>query len=270
MLWHYQSYARMKDGDRWLSRRMVALLYDPETKRVLFDSRQAALFADLGERPPAQVQALVRPPFDQFFLELDEPIELGYSRSGAEPDFGDVEAPAPLVDQPVHSTNNICRAILVTSDDEMVQVMMFFTSADWSASEGTGYYDARIFLRDLDTGLPLGKAGTFRSEGLGDPTFLDEDIPDESFVRLDDDRDWSPCEWASNLLLYAGLTNLLLTYMVAKGVQVVPEPLSRQQRRKLERKGLPNPWHVVRVEPRSRTVVQAAPAKGSVTATATM
>lgn len=46
------------------------------------------------------------------------------------------------------------------------------------------------------------------------------------------------------------LTGWLLTYMMAKGITIAPERLSRQQSRLLARKKLPNPWHVVKVEPR--------------------
>ena len=127
---------------------------------------------------------------------------------------------------------------------------MYFTSSDWAPQSGAGYFDARIFLLDLVSGQAMAKAGTLRTEGLGDPSLVEDDIPDESFVLIDDDRDWTPCEWASNLLLYSGLTNWLLVYMMAKGGRITEEPLPPQQRRLLARKGLPNPWHVVTVEPR--------------------
>ena len=37
---------------------------------------------------------------------------------------------------------------------------------------------------------------------------------------------------------------------MAKGVEIIAAPLTRQQRRFNERHGIPNPWHVVRLDPR--------------------
>ena len=42
----------------------------------------------------------------------------------------------------------------------------------------------------------------------------------------------------------------LLAYMTAKGIEIVEHPTSRNTRRLLERKALPNPWHVIKVEPK--------------------
>ena len=50
----------------------------------------------------------------------------------------------------------------------------------------------------------------------------------------------------------AVLLSYLASYMMAKGIVIVSEPISRQQKRLLARKGLPNPWHVIRVNPTVR------------------
>ena len=193
------------------------------------------------------MQALARPIFDCFYLELDEPIALGDSR-GAAPSNVLSDEDLPVTLDPV---NNVCRGLLLASepDNPHAQVVMYFTSSDCTG-QGEGYFDGRSFLLDLETGFSLASAGTLRTMGLGDLSLVPDDIPDDTFVLISDNQDWSPSEWASNLPLYAGLLDWMLTYMVTKGVEVIPEPLSRQQRRQLERKGLPNPWHVVRVEPR--------------------
>ena len=41
----------------------------------------------------------------------------------------------------------------------------------------------------------------------------------------------------------------LLAYMTAKGIEIVQHPANRASRRLMTRKGLPNPWHVIDVEP---------------------
>ena len=48
------------------------------------------------------------------------------------------------------------------------------------------------------------------------------------------------------LQYFANAATLLVAYINTKGISLEPEPLPRQQRRLLERKGLPNPWYVIR------------------------
>ena len=44
----------------------------------------------------------------------------------------------------------------------------------------------------------------------------------------------------------------LLAYLNAKGIEIVEHKLPRQQRRLLQRRNIPNPWHTVQVEPSVR------------------
>ena len=195
------------------------------------------LFAELGERPPQDVQAGLRPPFDQFFLELDEPIVLGGAGPEDDPD----------------SPTNVCRGFLLLRhpDRDLTQVAMYFTSGDWSGETGSGHFDSRIFILDLESGLPMAYAKTLRETGLRDESLLADDVPDDTLVLISDRKDWSALGWPSNLLVYAGLADWILTYMMARGIRIVEDPLPRQQRRALARKGLPNPWHIVTVQPRT-------------------
>ena len=58
----------------------------------------------------------------------------------------------------------------------------------------------------------------------------------------------------------------LLSYMTAKGIEIVEQSLPRAQRRLLERKKLTNPWHIIRVSPtirRDNDDHQPEPGQGS-------
>ena len=233
LLVQYRRHALVNDVQRFMARQFAGMMESPRTKRILFDSRQAALFAELGERPPQDVQETVRPPFDRFFLELDEPIVLGGSGPEDAPD----------------SPTNLCRAFMLLHqpDIDLTQVVMYFTTSDWSVETGDGYFDARIFMLDLQNGLPLASAKTLREQGVNDKTLVPDDLAEDALVLVTDREEWAAFEWPSNLLVYAGLTDWILTYMLARGIRIVEEPLPRQQRRALARKGLPNPWHIVTV-----------------------
>ncbi len=56
--------------------RLFRCLDDPETKRILFDSRQALLFDAIGESPEAAMRSKIRLPFRQFYCEFTEPMLL--------------------------------------------------------------------------------------------------------------------------------------------------------------------------------------------------
>ena len=51
-----------------------------------------------------------------------------------------------------------------------------------------------------------------------------------------------------SLNYFATAVTLLIAYITAKGIIVTPEPLPRQQRRRLEQTGQPNPWYVIRAQ----------------------
>lgn len=57
--------------------------------------------------------------------------------------------------------------------------------------------------------------------------------------------------WERQLVLYGDIISWMLTYMTAKGIEIVGLPVSRAERRRGQREGyIPRPWHIVRVEPR--------------------
>ena len=84
---------------------LVAILNSEVTKRILFDSRQASVFAEMEESPPARVRQRLILPFDQFYLELTESIQ-----------FGDSIGPLTVVGPPVEEEfeeSNYLHGVLV-------------------------------------------------------------------------------------------------------------------------------------------------------------
>ena len=231
-------------------------LTDEATKRILFDSRQAALFAHLGEAPPDRIQRKLILPFHQFYVELTEPIAFGESLPVCEEDDGDEG-----------EVNNELRALLVFKSvwfselqKRLHPVNFFFTTGgEWFTS---GFLASRGFYFHLETGTVYTQKKTLMemSEGLGKLGDIVEmntpgsremvEVTAEGLVDFPEEARM----WCENILKYAGLLSWLLTYMMAKGVQIQPERVSRQQRRLMTRQKLPQQWHVVVVEPQVRSV----------------
>src|SRR3990167_4265635 len=57
-------------------------LRDEQCKRIMFDARQAALFDELDESPPPNVQRRIHSPFPMFYMEFTEPILLAAQEPG--------------------------------------------------------------------------------------------------------------------------------------------------------------------------------------------
>ena len=57
-------------------------LTDPNTKRILFDARQAEAFDAVEEPPPDRAQRLLHLPFEDFYLEFTEPVYLAAQEPG--------------------------------------------------------------------------------------------------------------------------------------------------------------------------------------------
>ena len=140
LLSQYKLHSQVKDSGQLTARQFAARMESPTTKRILFDSRQAALFAGLGYRPPQETQESVRPP-------------LVVGGSGPEDSPG--------------SATNLCRGFLLLHQPELdlSQVVMYFTSEDWSVDTGAGHFDAHIFMLDFQRGLPMASALVLRGSG---------------------------------------------------------------------------------------------------------
>ncbi len=225
--------ASQEDLDRWQVLRRV--LDDVNTKRILFDSKQAALFDDLGEAPPKP--EVIYPPFDTHYLEFTEPIALALQ----EPDQYDYARAMLCTTQtgmfvPIGESGKAvsmaqCTMFLVGKDNSLVD-------RSWKLVPKSDICFVRMIdaLSDPDPStLPPGTEERLESYMLA------------GHVASARHVGW----WEQVVLNYNGLLQWIWAYMMAKSVTIVPETVSRQQRRWMERKHIvPKPWHLVKVEPK--------------------
>lgn len=245
-------------------------LRHPECRRILFDTRQAALFDELDESPPPNIQRGIRAPFDMFYLEFTEPLLLKAQEPGQ---------------------HDLARALLYTVVPEDVlkvrfggqeykveNCIMFLTNEmdpeRWQQAARRDVEAAGKLIRDyllafdnqdlqyvdrswtlrLQEGLALVKVENARREDSEIP----DDWDDEAYIPSGYQIPGFQGErrrigwWEETAQSYTDLLSWICAYTMAKTVHVVTEPWSRQVRRWHERKNrpLPKPWHGVRVEPK--------------------
>ena len=255
-----------------LDKRAVYLKYsrildDPNTKRILFDSRQASLFNELNEPMDENQQRMLHIPFDQFYLEFTEPLVIGEQQPGME-------------------HKDFVRAIIYY--DDMAEIKIPFLQRENQQIDDSKMHRYKTgqltFLlenshgdlidRTIQFNLNSGYAFTrpFICTGFEDPSEMPEnwkDWPEESFIvagrgiiGIDKNRyiGW----WERTCVAYAQLFSWMLAYMMAKSIHIEAEPISRQQRRWHERKNIiPKPWHIVKVNPKFISKKTGEPAIGS-------
>ena len=239
-------------------------LTTPDLKRILFDSGQALTFAATESGPPAHVQEMLFLPFDQTYLELTEGLTMA-----------DSEPPHPGDDV---ITEDTLRAFILDGAAkhllslpltplgpsgapsgpaaerrvQIIQATALFTSGppDWPTHGHPYQFVDRTWRMILETGQAMTPAGLARNTIEGSE--LPDDIDDSAYIVCGDPMGiperyigW----WERMLMALTELISWCLSYMMAKSIRIVPEPMSRQVRRNMARKNIPNPWHVVRVEP---------------------
>lgn len=232
------------------------LLIDPNTKRMVFDSRQAKQFDDIGEGIPRSMVGKIHAPFDQFYVEFTEPITLGEQ----EPGQLDQVRGMMLVDEFAEVTmpweppdgSEVKNLQLKGS-----QLIVFLTSADLEGDGEPHTFVDRTFMVSLDLGVALTRVGVAMAGDKDTSTLpipegmsLNPDmyiVAGQPSIHGDRHVGW----WERTISDYTTLFMWMMAYTMAKGIEIVEEPLSRQQRRWAERqKDPPKPWHIVRVEPK--------------------
>lgn len=225
-------------------RAYTQMLTDPNTKRLLFDSRQAVVFGDLAEPPPQTAQHILHTPFDQFYLELTEPIL-----------FGEPEAQhQDYIRAFLYSSNAMTGKVPAYDTGEelpfsLASITVFLSSID----------DGRLALVDrtwklhLQMGMPFVTVAAATADpdpsetgSLGRTQYFLAGAP---LLHLVENRHigW----WERLTVQYTQLWSWMMLYCMAKGIYIEQEPLSRQQRRWHEQHPkLPQPWHIVKVEPK--------------------
>jgi len=245
-------------------RNFYRALTDPDLKRVLFDSNQALTFAATESGPPAHVQEMLFLPFDQTYLELTT----GLTMADSEPPHAgdDVVTEDTLRAFMLDGSKRMVTTIPITPIGfdgmpsgpaaqrrvQIIQAVGLFASAPADYPPGAHPYQFvdRTWRFILETGQAMTPAGLAR--GTVDPSELPDDIDNATYVVCGEPMGieeryvgW----WERMLMALTELISWCLSYMMAKSIKIIPEPLSRQVRRNMARKNIPNPWHVVRVEP---------------------
>lgn len=242
------------------------LLDDPNTKRILFDSRQAAVFEDLAQPPPDNIQRKLHLPFDQFYMEFTDPITLNNNEPGFEQD--------------------VTRGYLISggipyefggTSGTMTQCIMFGSGHD---SENRRVYIDRSWKMDLERGTAWTSLSALYAANNNQPV---KDLPslekgDHYWLvgmRVRERPDLAPdpsqnpegfqgfmdelyvCEveeltWYEKVILNdTELLSWCIAYMMAKSIVIEQEWGPRYQRRREQREGkIPQPWHVVKVDPK--------------------
>lgn len=221
------------------------LIDGPNTKRLMFDTRQAQVFDDTGEGPPKRMAGKVHMPFSQFYVELTEPLLVSFQEPG-EADL----LRAFAVDTVMHSdVENMAKE----ADDKrfadsvrgLIRVAAFLTEEQNSIRMVD-----RSFWLNPQTGIAYSTAYAI----LGSGSTLPDSISEHTLVPMLADYEEMPDReksWYEHILqATADLFIWMMIYLMAKSIEIIPEPLTRQQRRLFERKKkIPEPWHVVKLEP---------------------
>jgi hypothetical protein len=268
-LWEIREYIRRSElqgpEDYMSFMAMRAWLDDPNTKRIWFDSRQATVFAESGQLVfPASV---IRCPFYQFYLEFTEPVEIGEQ----EPGYKDLAVGLLFsIDSAVFQNKNsivgreisdeylkikeeiksISSRHRALKDFTIGRAAMFFKAAQ----NPSGLYCDRSWSFILETGETMARIRNVLE--TNDPSEVPEDWrKSDGFFMAGEEIAGLPNRkigwWERVIQQYTNLLLWSFAYMMAKSVKIVEVPFTRQVRRALEREGkVPQPWHVVRVEPK--------------------
>jgi hypothetical protein len=204
----------------------------------MFDSRQAALFDSLDERPPKEVQVNLKKPFPQMYIEFTEPIAVGEQEPGH---FDYARAVLLLSD--------VARFQRPTGDLSIDSISVFLTEGE---GEPKSYVD-RSFKAFLPTCQPVLQVMNSR---LGiDPSELPSEWKDDKYFLAGFEMPEMPNRhigyWERVSKDYTELVSWILCYLMCKSVVIEPEWISRQQRRWNERHNIiPRPWHIVKLDPK--------------------
>lgn len=222
------------------------VLDDPNTKRMLLDSRQAAVFSELDESPPEYVQSKLRLPFEQFYVELTEPICIGT------PETGHVDHLRAVM---------LYRAAAKTSDGAPLHMLVFFFE------DSLGRFVDREFPVCIARGEALVTKGTAMDPACWSGRYKAESAAVSSTLPDSlDHSDWfvagqlfpdMPIRtigwWEIVAQEYLAFFSWFLSYTMSKSVRIVmqhPSPAGRCKKGKRRPARMPVPWHVVTVEPK--------------------
>jgi hypothetical protein len=236
---------------------LVKQLTHPNCKRLIFDARQAKVF-DESEEIDERRRDKIKPPFGFFYLELTEPIQL----KAQEPGCCDVlwsllfqsnviEAVEVINKGKARRTIPITKVTFFYKSNDLIQ----FVDRTWSMSpEGyplvgrpPKHITSRYNTPAKGLGMVKGEGAT--ASGLVDPKLLPDYVQEGELVSIFELEKYG--WWEDAMISNSNLLWWIFAYTMAKSVEIVQVPVSRQVVRAAMRKEgkLPEPWHVVQVRP---------------------
>jgi len=226
------------------SKELLKGLEDPNTKRILFDTRQAALFSEL-DKVPEDIQARIKTPFETFYLEFTEPVMVGEQEPGYGADF--------------------IRGILIASDvmkaskqsRNKIELLSLSHVTVFLTTINEVQYIDRSWKLDIPSGRVFVTAKSASSNP--DPSEMPEKVAKsntfiEAYSLLRPSLDLENRRyigwWERITTHYSAFISWILVYMMAKGISIQEQAMTKKERKKLERnKQSVQPWHVIVVEP---------------------
>jgi len=230
-------------------------------KRLLLDANQATQFAEMPTGPDKTMQQILHPPFPAFYLEFTEPIVVGEQEKNADGSTRDDEIIALIYDEHAVRRPELKQSLLSAGSllsERNAGLLTFFLREN-----NTQEISYRSFVMELQSGRAVTSVEE-ATDHWDDPSIvppISSKIVDiHGRLLLYALRHNSTKEsgryagyWERSIAKYAEFFSWIILYTVAKGIEIVEEPLPRSERRRMARsakKGeLPEPWQIVRVEP---------------------
>jgi hypothetical protein len=237
---------------KWLLNNLQSL----QTKRLVFDARQAQVFDKSAEIDECRREK-IKPPFGMFYMELTEPILLQKQEPNQKDRLygilfsqGAAQGTEVINEGKDRRTVDVTKVTFFYKDEDDRQ----FIDRSWSVSpEGyamVGRPPRHISSRYKSTMPSGGQLEGAVAQGLVDPLKLPEYVQEGELVSIFELEElgwWEECLLSNTNLLY-----WIFAYTMAKSVEIIEIPISRQVRRACERqdKPLPLPWHMIKVQPK--------------------
>lgn len=224
---HHYNNRDVARSDGSFYRMMANILESHDTARVLFDARQAALFDEADEFP---AHDKLHMPFKRFYVEFTEPVAL----QAQEPDHSDYLRAFMVI-----TSASLLKETAFPGVGDLAVITAFLDGDDNSYCDRTFYYHP-------STGEAWVRRSTAAALGSDAPPGFEFAFPC-GYQREDRIVSW----WEDCSISYAHLLSWMLGYMMAKGIRIEQEAISRQQRRWYEQRNkLPRFWHKVVLDPK--------------------
>ena len=195
-------------------RNLAETVEDYLTKRILVEAPQWEAFFSANPLPKEVLQQLHWPFDDTIYIEPTQPI-----------------LPASLTKSPQALREAVQRdGYDPDTEQTWIRALLVLPTDDTNRTLCTiSTMGHQVLCNIMQVNLRTGRATSdMHTDDPNLQQYLEPDNLDQS------------------LQYFANATTMLVAYLNAKGISLEPEPLPRQQRRLLERKGIPNPWYVIR------------------------